>query len=83
MDDVVERSAVGSYDRVQRAGGGVAETSERALFVNPDFTSHIKGFTRRESDGLLELLYQQMIDQKYLVRYRDRKSTRLNSSHRP
>jgi len=45
------------------------ETGERALFVNPEFTSHIKGFTRRESDGLLELLYQHMVDQKYLVRY--------------
>ena len=45
------------------------ETGERCLFVNPEFTSHIKGFSRRESDGLLELLYQHMVDQKYLVRY--------------
>jgi taurine dioxygenase len=45
------------------------ETGKRSLFVNPEFTSHIKGFSRRESDGLLELLYQHMIDQKYLVRY--------------
>jgi alpha-ketoglutarate-dependent taurine dioxygenase len=45
------------------------ETGKRSLFVNPEFTSHIKGFSRRESDGLLELLYQHMVDQKYLVRY--------------
>jgi len=45
------------------------ETGERSLFVNPEFTSHIKGFSRRESDGLLELLYQHMTDQTYLVRY--------------
>lgn len=33
------------------------ETGKRSLFVNPDeFTSHIKGSSRRESDGLLELL---------------------------
>jgi alpha-ketoglutarate-dependent taurine dioxygenase len=45
------------------------ETGKRALFVNPEFTSHIKGFSRHESDGLLELLYQHMVDQKYTVRY--------------
>jgi taurine dioxygenase len=45
------------------------ETGKQSIFVNPEFTSHIKGFSRRESDGLLELLYQHMVDQKYLVRY--------------
>lgn len=45
------------------------ETGKRSLFVNPEFTSHIKGFSRRESDGILELLYEHMVDQKYLVRY--------------
>ena len=45
------------------------ETGKRSLFVNPEFTSHIKGFSRRESDGLLELLYQHMVDQRFLVRY--------------
>jgi alpha-ketoglutarate-dependent taurine dioxygenase len=45
------------------------ETGKRTLFVNPEFTSHIKGFSRRESDGLLELLYEHMVDQRFLVRY--------------
>jgi alpha-ketoglutarate-dependent taurine dioxygenase len=45
------------------------ETGQRCLFVNPEFTSHLKGFSRRESDGLLELLYQHMVEQKFLVRY--------------
>jgi alpha-ketoglutarate-dependent taurine dioxygenase len=45
------------------------ETGKRSLFVNPEFTSHIKGFSRHESDGLLELLYQHMVDQRFLVRY--------------
>ncbi|HXY91294.1 MAG TPA: TauD/TfdA family dioxygenase, partial [Acidimicrobiia bacterium] len=40
------------------------ETGKRSLFVNPEFTSHLEGFSRRESDGLLELLYQHMVDQK-------------------
>jgi taurine dioxygenase len=44
-------------------------TGQRSLFVNPEFTSHIKGFSRRESDGLLGLLYEHMVDQRYLVRY--------------
>jgi alpha-ketoglutarate-dependent taurine dioxygenase len=45
------------------------ESGKKCLFVNPEFTSHIKGFSRRESDGILELLYEHMIHQKYLVRY--------------
>ena len=44
-------------------------SGKKCLFVNPEFTSHIKGFSRRESDGILELLYEHMIQQKYLVRY--------------
>jgi len=44
-------------------------SGKKSLFVNPEFTSHIKGFSRRESDGILGLLYEHMIQQKYLVRY--------------
>jgi alpha-ketoglutarate-dependent taurine dioxygenase len=44
-------------------------SGRKSLFVNPEFTSHIKGFSRRESDGILNLLYEHMINQKYLVRY--------------
>jgi alpha-ketoglutarate-dependent taurine dioxygenase len=44
-------------------------SGRKSLFVNPEFTSHIKGFSRRESDGILGLLYEHMINQKYLVRY--------------
>jgi taurine dioxygenase len=46
------------------------ESGKRCLFVNPEFTSHIKGLSRRESDGVLGLLYEHMVHQKYLVRYR-------------
>jgi alpha-ketoglutarate-dependent taurine dioxygenase len=31
-------------------------SGKKSLFVNPEFTSHILGFSRRESDGILELL---------------------------
>jgi taurine dioxygenase len=44
-------------------------SGKKSLFVNPEFTSHILGFSRRESDGILELLYEHMTNQKYLVRY--------------
>jgi alpha-ketoglutarate-dependent taurine dioxygenase len=44
-------------------------SGKKSLFVNPEFTSHIKGLSRRESDGILGLLYDHMINQKYLVRY--------------
>jgi alpha-ketoglutarate-dependent taurine dioxygenase len=45
------------------------ESGRKSLFVNPEFTSHIKGLSRRESDGVLGLLYEHMVHQKYLVRY--------------
>jgi taurine dioxygenase len=45
------------------------ESGRKCLFVNPEFTSHIVGLSRRESDGLLEILYDHMVHQKYLVRY--------------
>jgi alpha-ketoglutarate-dependent taurine dioxygenase len=49
-------------------------SGKKSLVVNPEFTSHSKGLSRRESDGILDLLYQHMINQhminqKYLVRY--------------
>ncbi len=46
------------------------ETGRRNLFVNPGFTTRIKGLTRRESDALLEFLYAHMTTPEYVVRYR-------------
>jgi taurine dioxygenase len=45
------------------------ETGRKALFVNPGFTSHIKGLERSESDALLELLYAHSVKPDYTVRY--------------
>lgn len=45
-------------------------SGRRTLFVNPNFTSYVKDVSRKESDAILSLLYQHMIEQKYLVRYR-------------
>jgi len=46
------------------------ETGERALFVNPGFTSHILDVSRQESDLLLELFFKQITKPAYTVRFR-------------
>ena len=44
--------------------------SEKTLFVNPNFTSHIVELTRREGAHLLELLYEHMINAEFTCRFR-------------
>jgi taurine dioxygenase len=46
------------------------ETGEKALFVNPNFTSHVVGLRNKESRALLDLLYAQIADPRYTVRFR-------------
>ena len=46
------------------------ETGERALFVNPGFTSHIVDVTPSESKRILELLYAEITRPEYTVRFR-------------
>jgi alpha-ketoglutarate-dependent taurine dioxygenase len=45
-------------------------TGERALFVNPGFTSHIVDVEPRESRAILELLYAEITRAEYTVRFR-------------
>ncbi|MEV6769467.1 TauD/TfdA family dioxygenase [Nocardia sp. NPDC051030] len=45
-------------------------TGERVLFVNPGFTTRIVGLSPRQSDALLELLYAEVSDPAYTVRFR-------------
>ncbi|HJQ48748.1 MAG TPA: TauD/TfdA family dioxygenase [Amycolatopsis sp.] len=45
-------------------------TGERALFVNPGFTSHIVGLSARESRAVLDLLYTEITRPEYTVRFR-------------
>jgi alpha-ketoglutarate-dependent taurine dioxygenase len=45
------------------------ETGEKVLFVNPGFTSHIAELDRRESDVLLNFLYQHSVRPEFIVRY--------------
>lgn len=46
------------------------ETGEKLLFLNPGTTTHIVGLKERESDALIELLYQELIRPEYAVRFR-------------
>jgi alkyl sulfatase len=45
-------------------------TGERALFVNPGFTSHIVDVEPRESRAILDLLYAEITRAEYTVRFR-------------
>lgn len=45
------------------------ETGERALFVNPNFTSHIVELSRRESGHILAMLYEHMAKASYTCRF--------------
>lgn len=46
------------------------ETGERSLFINPLWTSHLVGVPHRESKHLLEMLYEQIADLDFTVRFR-------------
>lgn len=45
-------------------------TGERALFVNPGFTSHIVDVEPRESRAILDLLYAELTRPEFTVRFR-------------
>jgi alpha-ketoglutarate-dependent taurine dioxygenase len=58
----------------RKDGGGTWEGKqyqalEPVVFVNPGFTSYIKGLTRAESDHLLRFLYDHSVKPQYTVRY--------------
>jgi alpha-ketoglutarate-dependent sulfate ester dioxygenase len=46
------------------------ETGERQLFVSPSFLKSIVGLTPRESEQLLELLWEQLVRPEYTVRFK-------------
>ncbi len=47
-----------------------AESGERVLFVSPNFLKSIVGFSPRESQKLLELLWEHAIRPEYTVRFK-------------
>jgi taurine dioxygenase len=45
-------------------------SGRRSLFVNPMYTSHVVGLAPGESDALLSLLYEHILQPEHIVRYR-------------
>jgi taurine dioxygenase len=45
------------------------ETGEKSLFVNPGFTSHLRGLTRAEGANLLSFLYAHSVRPEFTCRY--------------
>ena len=46
------------------------ETGERALYVSPSFLKSIAGLTPRESQGILELLWEHIVRPEFTVRFK-------------
>ncbi|KKB65052.1 taurine dioxygenase [Robbsia andropogonis] len=46
------------------------ETGERALYVSPSFLKHIVGLTPRESQAVLELLWEHVTQPRFTVRFK-------------
>lgn len=46
------------------------ETGERALYVSPSFLKSIVGLTPRESEGILELLWEHVVRPEFTVRFK-------------
>jgi taurine dioxygenase len=46
------------------------ETGEKAIFVNPNFTSHIVELSRQEGRHVLAMLYEHMTNPVFTVRFR-------------
>ena len=46
------------------------ETGERVLFVSPSFLKSIVGLSPRESDQVLELMWEQVVRPEYTVRFK-------------
>ncbi|MEV2226162.1 TauD/TfdA family dioxygenase [Nocardia vinacea] len=45
-------------------------TGEKVLFVNPGFTTHIVGLSPAQSDAVLQLLFDELSNPAYTVRFR-------------
>lgn len=46
------------------------ETGERVLYISPDFAKSITGLSRRESDVLLEMLWEHAVRPEFTIRFK-------------
>ena len=66
-DESVQRRVMESEHALVRIH---PETGERILFVSPSFLKSISGLTPRESELLLELLWEHVVRPEYTVRFK-------------
>lgn len=66
VDDVKKRPLVSHHPLVRVH----PETGERALYVSPSFLKHIVELAPRESEQLLQLLFEHVIRPEYTVRFK-------------
>ena len=59
------------------------ETGAKAIYVNPQFTTHIKGMSEQESAAILSLLYHQAEIPEYHYRVHWRDNTMIFWDNRP
>lgn len=83
-DDKAPDNKVGDYNEMIDRNPVVAEhplvtvhpeTGEACLYTSQEFTSHIVGLHRRESDMLLEFLWEHAIRAEFSVRFRWREGS--------
>jgi len=65
--DLVERASLLSEHPLVRVH---PETGERALYVSPSFLKSLKGFSSRESQQILELLWEHVVRPEFTVRFK-------------
>ena len=74
----VGASATAAFDRAVKAHTLVSEhplvrvhpeTGERVLYISPSFLQHLSGFHPRESQQLLELLWEHAVRPEFTVRF--------------
>lgn len=66
-DESVRRREMGTEHPIVRVH---PETGERLLFVSPSFLKSIVGLSPRESEQVLELLWEQIVRTEYTVRFK-------------
>lgn len=74
-----EAEAGGDYSKKTRSNELVAEhplvtvhpeTGEKVLYISPDFVDHIVGLAPRESQALLEMLWEHAVRSDFTVRFK-------------
>ena len=66
-DKSIKRRALESEHPIVRVH---PQTGERLLFVSPSFLKSVVGLTPRESEQVLELLWEQLVRPEYTVRFK-------------